>query len=205
MTDLRTHPASFRDPAGFMFRHNDAWYRQVNRQYAQDYDRLMHSGLYETLTRKNLLIAHTEVEQNMTGSSDHYKILLPQQIAFISYPYEWSVDMLKDAALLTLSVNQIALDHGMILKDATGFNVQFLNGRPIWIDSLSFEQYDGRSPWIAYRQFCECFLFPLYLAHYADAGLVRWLALFPEGIPVATTASVLPWKSFFSLGEGLLI
>ncbi len=203
MTEPCAHPASFRDPAGFMFRHDNAWYRQVNRSYAPDYDHLMSSGLYEMLARKRLLIAHREVEQNLTGSSDCYKTLLPLQLPFISYPYEWSVGMLKDAALLLLTVNRIALDHGMILKDATPFNVQFLDGRPVLIDSLSFERYHEGSPWTAYRQFCECFLFPLYLAHYTDAELLRLLALFPEGIPVSTAGALLPFRSFFNLGVWL--
>ena len=41
--------ASFRDPAGFVFRHEGVIYRQVNPAGAEDYDALMASGLYEHL------------------------------------------------------------------------------------------------------------------------------------------------------------
>lgn len=197
------HPASFKDPSGFVFQANDINYRQVNKIYAENYEQLLSSGLYKTLTDKKLLIPHTEVEENFTQSPDWYKTLLPQQINFISYAYEWSFDQLKDAALLTLKVLKIAVEHGMILKDATPFNIQFNDGRPIFIDTLSFEKYDITKPWIAYRQFCECFLFPLYLEHYLKSDVQKILSTYLEGIPVDITARLLPMKSSLNMGVWL--
>ena len=81
--------------------------------------------------------------------------LLPQKIEFISYPYEWSFGQLKDAALLTLAVTRSSIEKGMILKDATPYNIQFIDGKPVFIDTLSFTRYDASKPWIAYRQFCQ--------------------------------------------------
>src|ERR1700754_1284788 len=98
------HPASYRDPSGFVFRSGGLFYRQVNRSYADNYDLLMGSGLYKTLTEKGLLVTHSEVEEDLTGHPDRYKILRPQQIAPVSYPNEWSPCQLKDAALLTLEI-----------------------------------------------------------------------------------------------------
>src|ERR1700679_4234957 len=94
------HPASFRDPAGFVFAINGTFYRQVNQSYAPHYDRLIESGLYDVLTGKGLLIPHTEVAENLTQSPDRYKTLLPHQVCLISYACEWSPGQLKDAALL---------------------------------------------------------------------------------------------------------
>ena len=68
------------------------------------------------------------------------------RIPIISYPYEWSFGMLRDAALLTLDLMQSALEDGVILKDATPFNVQFVDGRPILIDIPSLVPHDG-GPW----------------------------------------------------------
>jgi hypothetical protein len=189
------HPASFKDPSGFVFRANGSYYRQVNKSYAEDYDLLMSSGLYKALTDKKLLIPHSEVNENFTHSRDWYKTLLPDQLPFISFPYEWSFDELKDAALLTLRVMKIAVKHGMILKDGTSFNIQFYEGRPLFIDTLSFEKYDESKPWIAYRQFCECFLFPLYMEHYHQMDVQKLLSVYLEGIPVKTAAKLLPFKS----------
>jgi hypothetical protein len=203
MTDFLLHPASFKDPSGFVFSKNGNYYRQVNQSYAADYDLLMSSGLYKNLVDKKLLIPHTEIDENFTQSPGWYKTLLPQQLSFISYPYEWSFDELKDAALLTLRVMKIAVKHGMILKDATSFNIQFQDGAPVFIDTLSFEKYDESKPWIAYRQFCECFLFPLYLEHYLQIDVQKLLSVYLEGIPVKTVAKLLPFKSRFKLGVWL--
>ena len=199
MPDFLQHAASFKDPSGFIFRVNNKYYRQVNQSYANDYDLLMSSGLYKVLTEKKLMLPHEEVNENFTQSKDWYKTLLPEQLPFISYPYEWSFDELKDAALLTLRVMKIAVKNGMILKDATSFNIQFYEGKPIFIDTLSFEKYDASQPWIAYRQFCECFLFPLLIEHYRQIDVQKLLSVYLEGIPAQTTAKLLPRKTKFKL------
>lgn len=95
----------------------------------RNYEMLMRSGLYKTLAEKGLLVAHEE-----TGEG----VIRPERVPYISYPYEWSFSQLKDAALLTLEIQRTALAHGMSLKDASAYNVQFLRGKPIFIDTLSF-------------------------------------------------------------------
>jgi ribosomal protein L11 methylase PrmA len=202
-SSFHREPASFKDPAGFVFIENGSYYRQINDSYASEYDLLMSSGLYDKLVEKKLLIPHIEVPEGLGSPDGRYKTLLPEQLPFISYPYEWSFDQLKDAALLTLRVLKISLKHGMILKDATGFNVQFKDGQPIFIDTLSFERYNESEPWVAYRQFCECFLFPLWIEHYLQVDAPRWLGLYLEGIPAAMTAKLLPLKSRLKLGVWL--
>jgi hypothetical protein len=203
MPDYISHPASYRDPSGFVFRSGAHWYRQVNASYRDDYLHLMQSGLYRELTAKGLLLPHSEVEENFTGSFDWFKTLLPEQLRFISYPEEWSPAQLKDAALCTLAITRLSITHGMILKDATPRNMQFPAGRPVLIDSLSFERYDASHPWVAYRQFCECFLYPLYLHHYHGLGTHKLLIAWPDGIPAGITSRLLPFRSRLKLGVWL--
>lgn len=203
MTNYSKHPASFKDPSGFVFQAGETIYRQVNKPYAAAYDKLMGSGLYQQLVNRKQLISHREIDENITQTHQWYKTLQPAAIPFISYPYEWSFEQLRDAALLTLSILRTALNHGMILKDATPFNIQFIEGRPVFIDTLSFDIYDHSKPWIAYRQFCQCFLFPLYLEHYLKKDVQKILSTYIEGIPVDITARLLPWKSNLSLGVWL--
>jgi hypothetical protein len=205
LNSVSHHPSSYRDPSGFVFRHEGILYRQVNQSYKKDFDLFMQSGLYERLTSERLLIPHEEVDQNFSAADNYYKTLLPQQLPFISYAYEWSFDMLKDAALLTLQLAKEGIGYGMILKDATPFNVQFVNGKPIFIDTLSFEQYDATKPWIAYRQFCECFYAPLALMHYLQFPLQQLILSYPEGIPLSLAAKLLPWKSRLNLHVNLHI
>ena len=95
--------ASFRDPSGFLFSRAGILYRQINRAYSNDYARLMDSGLYERLVKVGLLIPHVESDQAPADAQRDaaFKIIQPERVPFISYPYEWSFSQLKDAALAT--------------------------------------------------------------------------------------------------------
>lgn len=197
------HPSSYRDPSGFIFQVEGIYYRQINQSYAADYSLLMNSGLYDTLVKKGLLIAHQELPDHPSISANadqRYKTLLPEQLSAISYAYEWSFEQLRDAALHTLDVLDQAIRHGLILKDATPFNIQFREGKPVFIDTLSFEKYDPTVPWIAYRQFCECFLFPLYLEHYCGMEQRKIQTAYPDGISAGLTARLLPWRTRLNFG-----
>ena len=203
MAKFKRHPASFKDPSGFIFEADGKIYRQVNEVYSREYDLLMSSGLYKELTDKQWLVSHQEIDQNFTGPSEWYKTLLPEQVEAVTYAYEWCFEELKDAALLTLQILRTSLDYGMIIKDATPFNIQFHKGRPVFIDTLSFEKYDPLQPWVAYRQFCQHFLFPLYLEYYLKADLQKTMTTYVDGIPVDITSKLLPFKSSLSLGVWL--
>lgn len=194
-------PSSFRDPSGFLFIENGELYRQINQSYSNNYKKLLESGLYKTLTEKKCLINHIEIAQPTNINQQTFKIIKPTFIPFISYPYEWCFSELKDAALLTLEIQKTALEHGMSLKDASAYNIQFLNGKPILIDTLSFEKYQENCPWIAYKQFCQHFLAPLALMKYKDIRLHKLLRLYIDGIPLDLASKLLPRRSYlkFSL------
>ncbi len=192
------HPSSYRDPSGFIFEKDGTIYRQVNKSFKEHFDHFIESGCYKHLIEKGLLIPYEQVNQNLTGDSNCYRTLKPEKISFISYPFEWSFDMLKDAALLTLQIAREALGYEMILKDATPYNIQWYKGRFIFIDTLSFEKYN-ETPWVCYRQFCESFLGPLLLMHYSKQSLQQLQLAWPEGIPLAVIKSILPWRSRFFL------
>ena len=135
---LKSIASSFRDPSGFLFRKNNALYRQINTPYKPHYDALMNSGLYDALVKRHLLVAHQQADIGLALTGKAFCVIKPEPIRFISYPYEWSFGQLKDAALTTLKILKLAFEHGMVLKDATGFNIQFHCGKPILIDTLSF-------------------------------------------------------------------
>jgi hypothetical protein len=189
------NPASFRDPCGFVFNLDGVIYRQVNECYKQHYDLLIQSGLYKALIAEGLLIEHEELSSSASLSDVAYKVLKPSNIPFISYPYEWSFSQLKDAARTTLKIQRMALDHGMSLKDASAYNIQFINGRPIFIDTLSFETYREGAPWVAYRQFCQHFLAPLALMACKDIRLGQLLRIYIDGIPIDLADILLPAMS----------
>lgn len=164
--------------------------------YKEDYDHLMNSGLYKTLTNAELLIPHVEVDLPVIEEVS-YKILQPEIISFISYPYEWCFSQLKQAALTTTAIQKIALDFGMSLKDCSAYNIQFRKGKPVLIDTLSFEKYREGQPWVAYRQFCQHFLAPLALMSYKDIRLNQLFRVYIDGIPLDLTSSLLPLRTYF--------
>ena len=179
----KPHPASFRDPRGFLFEQDGALYRQLNESCRPDYEALMASGLYQELTEKGLLVPHAEVEGPRAGTGA-WRILKPDLVPFVSYPAEWSFGQLKAAALATLRIQRIALRRGMSLRDASAFNVQFVGTRPVFIDTLSFERTVEGRPWVGYRQFCQHFLAPLFLRAGCDPRLSALSSSWVDGIPL---------------------
>jgi len=186
--------ASFRDPSGYIFLDDGVVHRYVAASYWPELSRLHDSGLYDSLVTKGWLIKHEFVPHM---NSEHGKVLRPEQIPYISYPYEWSHAQLKAAAKLTLDIQHVALKHGMGLKDASAYNIQFIGSRPIFIDTLSFESIDINKPWRAYKQFCEHFLAPLALISNARPILAKLLIGCIDGIPLEDAAKLLPRKTLF--------
>jgi ribosomal protein L11 methylase PrmA len=196
---LQYHPSSYKDRSGFIFTYNDVLYRQINQNYKEHFSLLQQTGLYTALTSAGKLIKHTLVDHNYTQDANWYITLEPERIHFISYAYEWSFLQLKDAALLTLAILEEAIEHGMLLKDATPYNIQFVHGKPIFIDTLSFEKYDEKKPWVAYYQFCETFLYPLLIAHYGVQEVHKTFTVYPDGIASNHAVKLLPRKAKYNL------
>ena len=190
---------SFRDPSGFLFSQDGLIYRQINNCYKENYDYLINSGLYKDLLNSGLLISHKEVGSAYARSNDAYKIIRPEPLVFISYPYEWCFSQLRDAALLTLKIQKKSLQHGMSLKDCSAYNIQFKKSKPIFIDTLSFEKYEADRPWVAYKQFCQHFLVPLALMVYKDIRLSQLFRIYIDGIPLDLAIKLLPFYSYFNL------
>jgi hypothetical protein len=198
MHNITAHPASFRDKYATVFVYNNIVHRVLGENYIMHYNVLMNSGLYESLTKKNWLVKHTEIALPELAN-ENTKTILPTQIPFISYPYEWSFDMLKDAALLTLKIMKASMQKGMILKDASAFNIQWINGNAIFIDTSSFEIYDATKPWVAYTQFCKHFVAPLLAIAYGKKNSTQFLQLYSDGMELQDLTSILPKKTKLNL------
>lgn len=188
--------SSFRDPSGFLFTRDHVLLRQVQERYRPHYERLMRGGLYAALVHEGLLVPHRERPLTDAAAGGAAFVLEPERLPFISMPYEWCFAQRKAAALLTLRVQELALAHGMILKDASAFNVQFRGVRPLLIDTLSFETYEEGKPWVAYRQFCQHFLAPLLLQSRVDTRLAALLRQYLDGIPLDLASRLLSRRSW---------
>jgi len=127
-------------------------------------------------------------------------VLKHHTIPFISYPYEWCFGMLKDAALLQLELLLAALDEGMILKDSSAFNIQWVGVNPVFIDIPSFEKLATGEPWVGYRQFCQMFLYPLFLQAYKDVPFQPWLRGAIDGIEAEQCNNLMSARDFLRPG-----
>lgn len=191
---MKIERSSFRDSDGFVFYDSGDVYRGIHKNYSDNWQHLCESGLLAQLKSKKLLIDFEEVSPKL-GT---WKSLKVSKIPFISYPYEWSFQQLKAAALCTLEVQLEALKYGMVLKDASAFNIQFNSHCPVFIDVLSFTKRVEGEPWQAYRQFCMHFLAPLLLyKKYGKDVLNIYLGCI-DGIDLSLASQLLPWSSFFS-------
>ena len=197
---LLRDPSSFRDNFGFVFWTGGHVYRQINPAGKAAYDQLMESGLHAQLVKLGLMVSHEEVDPESLKITDAYKVIQPELVPFISYPYEWSFSQMKDGALATLRVQKLALEHGMMLRDATAYNVQFVEGRPRLIDTLSFDKYVPGEAWVAYRQFCQHFLAPLALMSRVDPDLLQLMRVYIDGIPLPLASKLLPVKARLNFG-----
>lgn len=190
MTINTRHSSSFRDPSGYIFIDEGIVKRTISPVYFKQYKALKKANIFETLSKAGLLISHTEL-----SVSDDEIVIQPEQIPFITYPFEWSFNQYKEAALLTLKLQKYCLEHDFSLKDASAFNVTFHKGKAVFIDTLSFDFYEENLPWRAYKQFITHFLGPLVLAHYHGAQSLKLMSNFIDGIPVKMLSSMLPFKT----------
>ena len=190
--------SSYRDPAARVVEKTDGWYRYVFKNYQEEYDHLIRSGLYKELADKELLISHLEIDPDDQDPSI-YRMLRPQQIGFQSYPFEWSYRQWIKVLLALLDINTIALKYGMILKDATPFNFYLSKGKAILIDTTSFILFRDNDPWIAYRQFCEELLGPIALMRYNGVQWSKLTSAGIRGLSLPFIAKQLPWRSRLNL------
>ena len=196
-------PGSWRDPFGFVYRRDGILLRQVNSAAAAEWEATEGSGFLRRLQTAGLLIGHEPAPLDWAADpSLVLTVIRPEPVPFISYPYEWTFGQLKAAALLTLEVQCQAMTHGLELRDASAYNVQFIGVRPVFIDTLSFRRATPGAPWIAYRQFCEHFLAPLALMARRDIRLGGLLRDHLDGIPLDLAARLLPARTRLSLGLG---
>ncbi len=193
MKNSSRHPSSFRDPSGNIFVEDGVIRRYISPFYFKQYITLRDQGFFNKLFKAGLLIEHRELT-----NTDSAIIIEPEQISFITYPYEWSFNQYKEAALLTLKLQKYCLENDFSLKDASAFNVTFHKGQAIFIDTLSFDFYERDVPWRGYKQFISHFLGPLILAHFHGAQSLKLMSNFIDGIPIKMLSSMLPLKTKLS-------
>lgn len=186
---ISADPGSFRDPASHIVYAGGRVLRLLDERGLAAWHQLETTQFFkDAVTDGRIIETNTvpDAPDGCAGAVEHPRLPL------ISYPYEWTFSMLKDAAILQLDLLADALGSEITIKDATPFNIQFVEGRPIFIDVGSFEAYKPGEPWIGYRQFTRQFLFPLMMRAWSDLPFQPWLRGDMEGPTAAQMKQLLP-------------
>ena len=200
MNLLKKNNGSYRDPAGEVYYYQNRIIRVVKKNGKKRYEFLKKNNLIEISIKNNFLVDSKEINNKTENfeveDAEYY--LEHKKIEYISYPYEWGFFQLKDAALHHLNFQIFLLKHGAVLIDASAYNIQFQNNKPIFIDLLSIKKYENGEYWTAHKQFCENFLNPLILKSKKGIDFNNWFRGNLEGISTKDINSILSFKDKLS-------
>lgn len=195
---VSNEPASFRDPTNQVGYDADGQVLRVLRGAAvADWKALAGTGFFPRLVEAGQ-ICRTEQWGEEDGAGE--LTLRHERIPFISYPYEWTFSMLRDAAALHLEVLLAALAEGITTKDGSAYNVQWRGTAPTFIDIGSFERLREGEPWAGYRQFCQTMLFPLLVTAHLGVPFQPWLRAQIDGIESAQIRPLFRGRRRFRAG-----
>ncbi|MGD9782685.1 MAG: class I SAM-dependent methyltransferase [Kiritimatiellia bacterium] len=168
---------SFRDPSGYVFQHRGRVFRALDSAAAGLLRDLVAQGHLARWIAEGLVVETRFVDDpallaELNAAHPAFSAFLEHdRISPITYPYEWSTSMLADAGRLTLRLQGELLPLGLSLKDATAYNVQFVRGKPVFIDLTSIERPARLDLWFALGQFNRMFLYPLLLVKHSGWDL----------------------------------
>lgn len=173
---------TFRDPSGTLVLEPNRALRYLTDEGYDALTAFLDSALAARLMDARSIVATRKLGTPGDGTPpapivdahrDFVHVVEHDRIPIVTYPCEWSLEQLFDAATLTLDLAEQALAHGFVLKDATPYNIVFDNARPVFVDIPSFVRRDPlATAWTAGGQFTRQFLLPL-LAHKLGVSRVQ--------------------------------
>ena len=193
---------SFRDPEARVVTREGMVYRCLSDHALEDWTLLESTEFFRRFVEGGELVRTERVDDAALRflGREWSGVLRHETVPVISYPFEWPFGMLKDAALLQLDLTLAALQEGMTLKDGTPYNVQWRGPAPVFIDIGSFTRYVEGTPWLGYRQFCQLFLYPLFLQAYKNVPYHPWLRGSLEGIDASHCKALLSPRDWLRRG-----
>jgi hypothetical protein len=204
VTAARVEPGSFRDPVSRVLVTDEGVFRALSHEGLADWEALSSTELFQDAVSNGRIVATERVEGTVDLPDGLLEqtaaVLRHERVPFVSYPYEWSFGMLRDAALLHLELLEAALAEDLVLKDSSPYNVQWRGVKPVFIDVGSFERLTAGEPWLGYRQFCMLFLYPLLLQAYKGLPFQPWLRGSLEGISPEQVRNIMSFRDLFRRG-----
>jgi SAM-dependent methyltransferase len=183
-------PESFVDPNGRLFEWRGGLYRMLFPGYGTLWADLFKQGFAKQLIRDGLLVESeiTDAEAEPGGL-----VIKHRRVPVTSYCFEWPPLMLQEAALVTLDLCIRLAERGLTLQDGHPWNILFDGPRPIFIDIGSIVPARDDVLWAPYQQFCNFFIYPLYLYSAGRDRLARSLLHeYVEGVTDHDVLAALP-------------
>lgn len=150
------------DKTSKLFFYKDKIIRAISPEYEKDFHEMFNGGMMKELIDKGLFVDSWISDIQIEG----YNLVVEhKRINHWNYVYEWSFDMLRDAALVVLETNKIANKYGYELFDVHAYNMVYDMSSPRYIDLGSLFKVDKKNGrcWSGYLLFYNCFYMPLYL------------------------------------------
>ena len=192
---------SFRDPAGKIFYKSKRVFRKINKPGIDRINFLIDNDLINKSINSQFLVESHIVDKDelkKLNINENFLIVEHERIPYISYPYEWSFQQLKVAAIHHLNFHIFLLNNNATLADASAYNIQFIGFKPIFIDLMSIKKYEDGEFWYGHKQFCENFLNPLILSSKKSIQFNNWFKGNLEGIPTSDLDNMLSFFDKFS-------
>lgn len=149
------------DDVGRIFFWQGRVFRAINNHAVETVKDMFSGGMLDELVRENLVPKSWITDYTLDG---YGLIIEHERIHSVTYPYEWSFSMFKDAAITVLRVNIIARKYGYQLKDCHGYNVLFDCTKPKYVDLGSFVKTEtGSTGWVGDREFLRYYYGALFI------------------------------------------
>ena len=160
-----TQRLSWRDPDGFVLKHQGRILRAVALSKAEQVRSLLRSPWMTRLIAAGEIPRTVELpdQPQLLEESKRWLWLEHDVLPFPCHAHEITALQLHDSGALTLKIAMEAAQNGWMLKDASAWNVVHSRGRPVFVDLLSFNPAEPTGIWVAYGQFVRHFLLPLLL------------------------------------------
>ena len=204
MSEIGLEPGSFRDRTARVFYHDGKILRGLNETALKEWQALSATRFYQRFSTAGAIVpTQRETSRSIPFSASDQQwagVLEHEKLPFVSYPYEWSFEMLRDAALLQLDLVLAGLDEGIGLKDASAYNIQWKGASPVFVDVASFYKRTEGEPWVGYRQFCQMFLYPLLLQAYRDVPFQPWMRGNIDGMDAEVCLNLLSARDYLRGG-----
>src|SRR5688572_10937907 len=112
--EIKWSALSVADDIGRVFIWKDNIYRGIYEKKIGQIKKLLNCGLLDELVKEKLVPETTITDYTADGFG---LILQHTRVQTLTYPYEWSFEMLKDSALTVLRANLISKKYGYQTKD----------------------------------------------------------------------------------------